>query len=83
MQTADKQHFIIVGYELGAGLSEGNLMHVEHAPDQLLFMRPTIECGSHETPIEGLFLCGSGAHPGGGVTGAPGMLGARALLSSL
>ena len=63
------------------GLSEGNLMHVEHAPDQLLFMRPTIECGSHNTPIEGLFLCGSGAHPGGGVTGAPGLLGARALLS--
>ncbi len=62
------------------GLTEGHIHHGEHAPDQLLFMRPTIECAHHRTPVEGLWLCGSGTHPGGGITCAPGMLAAEAVL---
>lgn len=69
-----------VDLEREYGLTGGQLLHAEHAPDQLLFMRPTIQCGRHRTPIEGLYLCGSGAHPGGGITGAPGLLGAGAIL---
>jgi phytoene dehydrogenase-like protein len=62
------------------GLSGGHLFHGEHAPDQLLFMRPNTACAEYTTPIDGLYLCGSGSHPGGGVTGAPGALSARRLL---
>ncbi len=62
------------------GTTGGHLHHGEHAPDQLLFMRPTVECGRYATPIEGLWLGSSGSHPGGGVTCAPGALAARAIL---
>lgn len=63
------------------GLWGGHLHHGEHAADQLL-MRPTPECARYATPVEGLFLVGSGAHPGGGVTGAPGAFAARAMLEN-
>jgi phytoene dehydrogenase-like protein len=59
--------------------SGGHIHHVEHALDQLL-VRPTIDTMRFHTPVRGLFLCGSGAHPGGGVTGAPGALAAAAIL---
>jgi phytoene dehydrogenase-like protein len=62
------------------GLVEGHLFHGEHALDQLLFMRPGNLCSQYSTPIDGLFLCGSGSHPGGGITCAPGALAASALL---
>ena len=62
-------------------ISGGHIHHVEHALDQLLFMRPSVDCGSYATPIGGLWLGGSGCHPGGGVTCAPGALAARAILS--
>jgi phytoene dehydrogenase-like protein len=61
------------------GLAGGHLFHGEHAADQLV-VRPVPACARYRTPIEGLFLCGSGSHPGGGVTCAPGALGARAFL---
>jgi phytoene dehydrogenase-like protein len=61
------------------GLPGGNVHHGEMALDQLLFMRPTPELSHYKTPIDGLFLCGSGSHPGGGVTLAPGALGAAAV----
>ena len=60
----------------------GHLHHGEQAPDQLMFMRPTIECSRYATPIRGLFLGGSGSHPGGGMRGVAGVLAARALLDS-
>jgi len=41
-------------------------------PDQLFVFRPLPECNNYTTPIKGVFLCGSGSHPGGGVTGIPG-----------
>jgi len=63
-------------------LTGGHIHHGEHALDQLLFMRPTVDCAEYTTPVRGLFLGGSGSHPGGGVTCAPGALAARAVLKS-
>jgi phytoene dehydrogenase-like protein len=63
-------------------LTGGHLHHGEHAIDQLLFMRPTVDCARYATPITGLYLGGSGSHPGGGVTCAPGALAARAVLEN-
>jgi phytoene dehydrogenase-like protein len=62
------------------GLTGGHVRHGEHALDQLLFMRPTPALARYATPIRGLYLGGSGSHPGGGVTGQPGTLAARAIL---
>lgn len=64
--------------EKDMNLSGGHVFHGEHAADQLL-VRPTPECSRYVTPIEGLFLCGSGAHPGGGITCAPGAFAAKAM----
>lgn len=63
-------------------VTRGHIHHGEHAPDQLLFMRPTIQCSRYATPIAGLYLCGSGSHPGGGITCMPGRLGAKAILAA-
>jgi phytoene dehydrogenase-like protein len=54
------------------GLTEGNIFHGELSLEQLFFMRPVAGWSQYRTPIPGLYLCGAGAHPGGGVTGAPG-----------
>ncbi len=54
------------------GLTEGNIFHGDLRLEQLFFMRPVPGWSHYRTPIEGLYLCGAGAHPGGGVTGAPG-----------
>ncbi len=62
------------------GVTGGHLLHGEQGLDQLL-VRPTPECARYATPIPGLYLCGSGSHPGGGLTCAPGALAARAILA--
>jgi phytoene dehydrogenase-like protein len=54
------------------GLTEGNIFHGDLRLEQLFFMRPVSGWSQYRTPIRGLYLCGAGAHPGGGVTGAPG-----------
>ena len=54
------------------GLTEGNIFHGDLTLDQLFFMRPVPGWSQYRTPVRGLYLCGAGAHPGGGVTGAPG-----------
>jgi phytoene dehydrogenase-like protein len=54
------------------GLTEGNIFHGDLNLEQLFFMRPVSGWAQYRTPIEGLYLCGAGTHPGGGVTGAPG-----------
>ena len=54
------------------GLSEGNIFHGELTLEQLFFLRPAPGWARHRTPIRNLYLCGSGAHPGGGIMGAPG-----------
>jgi phytoene dehydrogenase-like protein len=70
-----------VDIEQRYGMPNGNIFHGEITPDQLFSMRPAPECAHYRTPIGGLYLCGSGVHPGGGVMGAPGHNAAKALLS--
>ena len=62
------------------GISGGNIFHGEMALDQMFVLRPVAGWARYRTPIEGLYLCGSGAHPGGGVMGAPGYNAAREIL---
>ncbi|MDG1828155.1 MAG: NAD(P)/FAD-dependent oxidoreductase, partial [Luminiphilus sp.] len=62
-------------------VSGGHWHHVEPAIDQLLMMRPTYEAAQYATPIEGLYLCGSGSHPAGDISGNPGRNAAREILS--
>ena len=62
------------------GLTGGNIFHGALSLDQLYFMRPFPSMSNYKSPIEGLYLCGSGAHPGGGVMGAPGYQAAVAAL---
>ncbi len=62
------------------GLTEGNIFHGDLSLEQLFFMRPVAGWAQYRTPVEGLYLCGAGAHPGGGVTGAPGHNSARQVL---
>jgi phytoene dehydrogenase-like protein len=66
--------------ESHAGWPEGQAYHAELALDQALWMRPLPELARYHTPIEGLWLCGPGTHPGGGVAGASGRNCARAIL---
>ncbi len=65
------------------GLTEGNIFQGELSPDQLLFLRPVPGWAQYRTPIRNLYLCGSGAHPGGGVMGAPGKLAAETMLKDM
>ncbi|MDQ4143430.1 MAG: NAD(P)/FAD-dependent oxidoreductase [Actinomycetota bacterium] len=62
------------------GLTGGNIFHGEILPDWLFDKRPAAKWHRHRWPLPGLYLCGSGAHPGGGVCGAPGRNAARAVL---
>jgi len=54
------------------GLTEGDIFHGRHDLDQIFGLRPHPQSAQYATPIPGLYLCGSGAHPGGAVSGAPG-----------
>lgn len=61
-------------------LTGGDIFHGEMTPDRLFFMRPVPGWAQYRTPVRGLYLCGSGTHPGGGVMGAPGYNAAREML---
>jgi len=63
------------------GLTGGDIFHGKMGLDQLFSARPMIGHADYRMPLKGLYLCGSGAHPGGGVTGAPGHNAARAVLA--
>ena len=65
------------------GSSGGHIFHGEHALDQLYAARPLLGWARYRTPIAGLYLCGAGTHPGGGVTGAPGANASREILKDL
>jgi phytoene dehydrogenase-like protein len=65
------------------GLTEGNIFHGDLNLEQLFFNRPVAGWSQYRTPIAGLYLCGAGAHPGGGVTGAPGHNAAHQVLRDL
>ncbi len=62
------------------GLTEGHIYHGEMTLDQSFVLRPVPGWSRYRTPVEGLYLCGSGAHPGGGITGSPGLNASREIL---
>ena len=62
------------------GITGGNIFHGEMSLDQMFVMRPLAGWARYRTPVKGLYLCGSGGHPGGGVMGAPGHNCAREIL---
>jgi len=64
------------------GLTQGHPYHAEMALDQIFFMRPVPGWSGYQTPVNNLYLCGSGAHPGGGITGLPGYYAARDILKN-
>jgi phytoene dehydrogenase-like protein len=63
-----------------AGLDQGNIFHGELSLWQLLFLRPVPGYAQYRTPVRGYYQCGSGTHPGGGISGAPGRLAAMEIL---
>ncbi|HWA90032.1 MAG TPA: NAD(P)/FAD-dependent oxidoreductase [Rhizomicrobium sp.] len=63
------------------GLVGGDIMHGALTLDQLYSARPVLGYGNYRSPVPGLYMCGSGTHPGGGVSGAPGHNAAREILS--
>jgi len=62
------------------GMTEGNVTHLDQTLNQMLAFRPLVGWARYRTPIEHLYLCGAGTHPGGGVTGACGHNAAQAVL---
>lgn len=64
------------------GLTEGNIFHGELSVEQLAFLRPAAGWARYQTPVNKLWMCGSGTHPGGGVMGTPGALCAQTMLQS-
>ena len=80
------EHRMVLGppdLEERFGLTGGNIFHGEILPDWLFEKRPANAWHRYRLPVPGLYLCGSGAHPGGGVCGAPGRNAARAVISDL
>ena len=63
------------------GLAGGDIMHGAMSLDQLWSARPVLGYGAYRGPLKGLYMCGAGTHPGGGVTGAPGHNAARQILA--
>ena len=61
-------------------LTNGNIRHLDMTSQQMLSQRPSSQLSAYQTPIDGLYLCGAGTHPGGEVTGAPGHNAAKAVL---
>ncbi|XP_044470204.1 pyridine nucleotide-disulfide oxidoreductase domain-containing protein 2 [Mangifera indica] len=78
----------IIGYDMltppdlerEIGLTGGNIFHGAMGLDSLFLMRPVKRWSNYKTPLQGLYLCGSGTHPGGGVMGAPGRNAAKMVL---
>src|ERR1700704_1203373 len=78
-----RQIFTPLDLERTYGLTEGNIFHGDLSLEQLFFNRPVAGWSQYRTPIAGLYLCGAGTHPGGGVTGAPGHNSAQQVLHDL
>ncbi|MER9739702.1 hypothetical protein NKJ24_00830 [Mesorhizobium sp. M0187] len=69
------------GIEANYRMPGGHWHHGELQADQMLMSRPVSGWSGYNTPIEGLFLAGAGSHPGGGVSGAPGLNAARRIIA--
>jgi phytoene dehydrogenase-like protein len=65
------------------GLTGGHILHGEPSLDQVFTMRPVLNWAQYRSPIDGLFMCGSGTHPGGGLTAASGQNAAREIIAAL
>src|SRR4029079_9169624 len=78
-----RQIFSPLDLERTFGLVGGNIFHGALSLDQIFSARPMLGYADYRSPVAGLYHCGSGAHPGGGVTGAPGHNAARAILTDL
>jgi phytoene dehydrogenase-like protein len=78
-----RQVFSPLDLERVFGLPNGDIFHGALTLDQLFSARPMLGHANYRMPLPGLYLCGSGAHPGGGVTGAPGHNAARAVVRDL
>ena len=65
------------------GLTNGHIFHGELALDQFFTMRPLLDWGRYRTPLQNLYLCGSGTHPGAGLTGGSGSNAAREIIRDL
>jgi phytoene dehydrogenase-like protein len=72
-----------VDLELQYGLTGGHPLHAEPGLDQFFVWRPLLGHARYRLALERLYLCGSGGHPGGGITGGPGQNAAREILSDL
>jgi phytoene dehydrogenase-like protein len=81
--TLARQVITPLDLEQEYGLSGGHIFHGEQTLDQSFAFRPLIGWAQYRTPIAGLYLCGAGTHPGGGVTGAPGANASREILKDL
>ena len=79
----DRQIITPLDMEQTFGLSGGHIFHGEMSLDQFFTFRPLIGWAQYRTPIQGLYLCGAGTHPGGGVTGTPGANASREILKDL
>ncbi|MBS1877750.1 MAG: NAD(P)/FAD-dependent oxidoreductase [Acidobacteria bacterium] len=76
----DKMVVTPLDMERRYGITGGNIFHGEMSLDQMFVMRPAAGWARYRTPVEGLWMCGSGTHPGGGVMGAPGYNAAQRIL---
>ena len=81
--TVARQVITPLDLEQTYGLSGGHIHHGEQTLDQSFTFRPIIGWAQYRTPLRGLYLCGAGTHPGGGVTGAPGANAAREIIKDL
>jgi phytoene dehydrogenase-like protein len=80
-----EHHHVVTPLDLERtyGFSGGHIHHGELSLDQLFTMRPILGWSRYRTPIDGLYLCGAGAHPGGGLTGGSGQNAAREIAGDL
>jgi phytoene dehydrogenase-like protein len=78
-----RQIFSPLDLERTFGLVGGDIMHGALSLDQMFSARPVLGHGNYRTPLKGLYQCGAGTHPGGGVTGAPGFNAAREVLADV
>jgi phytoene dehydrogenase-like protein len=69
--------------ETAFGMDGGHMHHGEHALDQMLVARPLLGMRGYESPVKGLYLGSAGSHPGGGITGLPGLLSAQQVIAGL
>ena len=74
------QIFSPLDLERTFGLTGGDIMHGTLSLDQMFSARPMLGYGNYRSPVKGLYMCGSGTHPGGGVTGAPGHNAAKEII---